>query len=249
VRRIYGILPFCWAATVFAVAQGSGDARTTAGPTILRDALSVTFLYELTIGVTNQAVSKDQGLKILTQELLSNLKSDDALRFGFVARRLFLSRRFAASELTDFYGKVVATTIVPDDERFGPTPLWDELYRVVSTVADDEGRHAIIVVTDGRSTGNLRGLDELIAHARDSGVSISAMNYAPSEWFLSDRGERAKFAANPADLMLEIATATGGKYVVIPAAPATFRGGSVDFKRIRKGMRTRMAAIFEDLRR
>lgn len=246
--RICGaLLPLCCAG-FFAVTPRSGNERTNTGPTILREALSVTFLYELTIGVTNQPVSSDVGLKILTEDLLSNLNTDDSLRFGFLARHLFLSRRFTASDLTDFYSKVVLTTVVPDNERFGPTPLWDELYRVVSTVAEDEGRHALIIATDGRSTGNLRGLDELIAHARASGVSISALDYAPSEWFLPDRRERARFAANPADVMLEIATATGGKYVVIPSAPSASRGRSVDFKAIRKDMRKRMTAIFEALR-
>jgi hypothetical protein len=246
VSRLGAILPLCCTAAVLS-APHSGDSRTIAGRPNLQDVLSVTFLYDLTIGVTNRAVAKDDGLKILTEDLLSNLKSEDSLRFGLVARHLFLSRRFAGSDLTDFYGKVVATTIVPDTERLGPTPLWDELYRVVSTVADDQGRRAIILATDGRSTGNLRGLDEVIAHARDSGVSISVMDYAPSEWFLPDRGERARFAANPADVMLRIATVTGGMYVVIPAAP-TLRGGSVDFKPIRKDMRSRLAAIFAALR-
>ena len=246
--RICCILALCWAAGAFAVAPRPGDARTTAGRSILREPLSVTFLYELTIGVTNQSVPSDDGLKILTEELLSNLNSDDSLRFGFVARHLFLSRRFAANELTDFYSKVVVTTVVPDDERFGPSPLWDELYRVVSTMADDESRHAVIIVTDGRSTGNLRGLDELIAHARDSSVSISAMDYAPAEWFLPDRAERARFAPDPADMMRDIASATGGRYVVIPAALAASRGGSVNFKGIRKDLRKRMAAMFEALR-
>jgi hypothetical protein len=72
------------------------------------------------------------------------------------------------------------------------------------------------------------------------------MDYAQSEWFLPDRGERTRFAANPADLMVQIAAATGGKYVVIPPAP-TSRGGSVDFQPIRKHMKARMAAIFESL--
>lgn len=246
--RICGLLALCWLAGVFAIAQRPGEARTAAGASILRESLSVTFLYELTIGVTNQSVSSDDGLKILTEELLSNLNSDDSLRFGFVARHLFLSRRFAANELADFYSKVVMTTVVPDNERFGPSPLCDELYRVVSTIADDEGRRAVIIVTDGRSTGNLRGLDELIAHARDSSVSISAMDYAPAEWFLPDRAERARFAANPADMMRDIASATAGRYVVIPPALAASRSGSVDFKGIRKDLRKRMAAMFEALR-
>ena len=246
--RVCGTLALCWLAGVFAVAPRPGETRTSAWNAMRREPLSVTFLYELTIGVTNQSVSSDDGLKILTEELLSNLNSDDSLRFGFVARHLFLSRRFAAHELTDFYSKVVVTTVVPDNERFGPSPLWDELYRVVSTIADDEGRRAVIIVTDGRSTGNLRGLDELIAHARDSSVSISAMDYAPAEWFLPDRAERARFAANPADVMRDIAGATGGRYVVIPAALAASRGGSVDFKGIRKDLRKRMAAMFEALR-
>lgn len=246
--RVCGILALCWAAGVFAVAPRAGEARTAAGPSTLREALSVTFLYELTIGVTNRPVSSDDGLKMLTEELLSHLNSNDSLRFGFVARHLFLSRRFAANELTDFYSKVVVTTVVPDNERFGPSPLWDELYRVVSTIADDEGRRAVIIVTDGRSTGNLRGLDELITHARDSSVSISAMDYAVAEWFLPDRAERTRFGSNPADVMRDIANATGGRYVVIPAVLAASRGGSVDFKGIRKELRKRMAFMFDALR-
>jgi hypothetical protein len=90
----------------------------------------------------------------------------------------------------------------------GPSPIWDSLDGAVTTLAPAAGRHAILLLSDGKSSGNMRGLNEVIAHAREAGVSISAVVEGES----SPGGAQA--GLDPADLIAKIAKATGGHIAI-----------------------------------
>jgi hypothetical protein len=217
-----------------------GAAGAVGGP----PALSIVFLYDLTISVSYQPIARDEGLQWVTKWLISDLQHGDSLRFGFVASRLYLSRRFDATELTDFFRRVVQTTGVPDADRFGSSPLWDAMDTAVTAAATDPGRKAIIIMTDGRSTGNRLSVDDLVAHAKAAGVSIWPIDYAPSEWYLPDRAGRTD---KPADLLKSIAAETGGQYTPLPTPPS-LTSLATAFVSISGEMESRLKHVFEALR-
>jgi hypothetical protein len=223
----------------------SQGAQAAAGAVGERPALSIVFLYDLTISVSYQPIARDEGLREVTKWLISDLQRGDSLRFGFVTTRLHLSRRFAATELTDFFHRVVQTTDVPDADRFGTSPLWDAMDAAVTAAATDPGRRAIIIMTDGRSTGNRLSVDDLVAHAKTAGVSIWPIDYAPSEWYLPDRAGRTD---KPAELLKSIAAQTGGQYTPLPTPPS-LTSLATAFVSIRGEMESRLRHVFEVLRR
>jgi Mg-chelatase subunit ChlD len=50
--------------------------------------------------------------------------------------------------------------------------VWDALDAAATTLEHDAGRRAIIVITDGRSTGNRLGFGEVSARLEQAGIPI-----------------------------------------------------------------------------
>jgi hypothetical protein len=102
--------------------------------------------------------------------------------------------------------------------RSGASPLWDALTDALPLAADPDGRSAIVLFSDGKSTGNMRGLDELLERARASRVVISAVVEGPGTLLLaraagSGAAPRASVAEalDPADAIDRLTRATGGR--------------------------------------
>jgi len=190
--------------------RGAHAARSTSPP------LSVTLLYDLSVGVSSVPLAKDEGFKRIVKWVVTYLRPADQLRLGFLTQRPRLTRPFMRQELATLWPDVIAKVSVPDAERFGASPLWDSLDVVVRAVAQDPGRRAILVLTDGRATGNRIGVNTLVADANAFGVSIWPIAYGPSEWYLPDRDGRI---TDPSQLLSQLAKATGGRFTPEPALP------------------------------
>jgi Mg-chelatase subunit ChlD len=89
----------------------------------------------------------------------------------------------------------------PDADRLGPTPIWDALDEAMALLADAPGKRAIVMYTDGRSTGNTHSLAEVMERATRASISINAVIPPPK---IVDQ-------LNPADLLERLAQATGGR--------------------------------------
>jgi hypothetical protein len=137
------------AVSLLAGAQASDAARATSAP------LSVTLLYDLSVGVSSVPLAKDDGFKRIVKWVVSYLKPGDQLRLWFLTERRRLTRPFVGHEFETLWADVIVKASVPDAERFGASPLWDNLDAVVRAVAQDPGRRAILVLTDGRSTSTI----------------------------------------------------------------------------------------------
>ena len=196
--------------------------------------LSIAFLYDLTISVTRSPVGSDRQLKRTLEALTMALRRGDGLRFGIVARRPYLSDRVVSDGALDVSQLVPD---VPDDDRRGPSPLWDALDAAVTRLDADPLPRAVVLVTDGRSTGNVRGIGQALAHAQAVGVSISAMVIpipiptivltAPPT---GGRGQTDKPLPDPAKTLATLADETGGmcQYWGGGACGKPKRGASVD---------------------
>jgi hypothetical protein len=95
---------------------------------------------------------------------------------------------------------------VSDADRLGPSPLWDALDEAITLSADPSGRPAIVLFSDGKSSGNVHGLDEVIERARRLHVSVSVVVEGAGTFFLA----RTVSPLDPADLLERLTQATGG---------------------------------------
>lgn len=99
-------------------------------------------------------------------------------------------------------------------ERAGaePSPIWDAIDAAAQLVATgSKAPGAVIVISDGRATGNALGLEELAARTCAAGVSITAISEADDK--VLPQGADAPTRVRP-DASLEwLADQTGGIYL------------------------------------
>jgi len=92
-----------------------------------------------------------------------------------------------------------------------PSPLWDAIDAGAQLLAGSTAPRAVIVLSDGRATGNALGLDELAARAMAVGVSITAISEADDK--LLPQGVDAPARVRPDASLDWLATQTGGVYL------------------------------------
>jgi hypothetical protein len=143
--------------------------------------------------------------------LAASPRSPDRWRFGTFARAVRLGEAFSA-ETSALRSSLNAILDVPDAERFGPSPAWDAADAGVTALEGERGRRSVVLVTDGRSTGNSRGLVEVVQHAIAAGVPISVVGPAGEQRY--SLSESTALIVN-ATLGLQTLTAeTGGGFLV-----------------------------------
>jgi hypothetical protein len=208
-----------------------------------RSPLVVAFLYDLTMsaGSLGKPVTEIRQLQDVTECVTAHLETPDTLRFGFITSHLYLSRAYAVSEITDFYRKVVRPTAVAPSNRVGPSPIWDAIDGTISLLAADSGRRAVIVMTDGLSTGNVHGVSDVINHAKTAGVSISGV-FSGNPFVLWQ-----EWPVHPEVTLAEMAAATGGLYVVPKGQ--YYREIRQTSPVSKKNLNNAVELIFENLRR
>ena len=146
----------------------------------------------MTFGV----IKRDRGLvPAVASAMAAALEPGDAARVGIFGSEITLDGaplRDAASI------DRVATAL---GERIGgPSPLWDALDAAARTLGNAEGRRGILVVTDGRTTGNRIGFQDALATLERARIPVFIVVLDKSERPLPDPGARLE----------QIARATGG---------------------------------------
>ena len=96
----------------------------------------------------------------------------------------------------------------------GGSPAWDAVDEAVTVLESEPGRRAIILVTDGRSTGNVRSLDEAIRHATEAGVSVFVVGEGLDEEIYQDNWT-VKAQVRPTVSLEGLARTTGGAYAPV----------------------------------
>jgi len=171
---------------------------------------------------------------------IPDLKPADRVRVGRIGGPL-LPARFTADrrELVDAIGAALA----PDDTiRFGPSPIWDAADGAIVALEHEAGRRAVVLVTDGRATGNVRSRADVAVRAMATGGVVSAVGLAqvwtwgvgaPYDW----RGlGTTTVRSDPGRALRELTGVTGGGF----AAPwPVSSAGEV---------RTALARTVQDLR-
>lgn len=96
----------------------------------------------------------------------------------------------------------------------GPSPIWDAVYRGVEVLEERTAPRTILMVTDGRSSANVRGFQEALDRARQGGVRIN-IGFVRTELMSSSRRLltlNADRPGDPAERLKKLTEATGGRY-------------------------------------
>ncbi len=142
---------------------------------------------------------------------LNGVRADDRVRVGVIGRQLALDGTFLAG-VNDIRRRWRALFDLPPVDWLGPSPIWDAVATATTAVADQPGHRAVVLVSDGAATGNVRGRREVAAAAARAGVPVSvvaeeAVIRLPASASLGD-------AVDPSDGLLALADDTGGVAVL-----------------------------------
>jgi VWFA-related protein len=148
--------------------------------------------------------------------LVDGIAAGDRLRVGAVARHLFLGpvRSDYKALRTD-----VVKALTPDvDNVVGPSPLWDAIAFVADELKKEPDPRAIILFTDGRSTGNRIGLRQAAEVAVQANVAVNVVVPGPPEHLtvMPQDGERAVIV-RPSAPLSSLAEVTGGTLIRLSA--------------------------------
>lgn len=68
---------------------------------------------------------------------------------------------------------VRAALDIDDEEGFAGSPIWDAMHEAITILSRQPAPRALILMSDGRSSGNRYGLSDVADHAMASGVSVN----------------------------------------------------------------------------
>jgi hypothetical protein len=95
----------------------------------------------------------------------------------------------------------------PDEELQGPSPVWDALFEAIGVVRDQDGRRGVVLIGDGRATGNRRRFAEVVERAVLDDVAISTIAQSARS------GNEFHPDVHPDRYLKALAAATGGSVV------------------------------------
>lgn len=129
---------------------------------------------------------RDLFLEPVLRTFIPGLSPGDRLRIGSVARVARFSPAFTADRAALERATRDALD-VPEADRYSGTPIWDAIDAAVSLLEQQPEPRAIVLVTDGLSTGNRISLRAATDHAIRSRVAVSIV----CEWWGKPRTSRA----------------------------------------------------------
>ena len=97
----------------------------------------------------------------------------------------------------------------------GRSPIWDALVAAAETLEGADAPRGIIVLTDGRSTGNRIGFADAVDQLKRAGIPVFVVSLDKSDRPIPDPGARLE----------QLAAATGGTCLFVdrPALPAAIK--------------------------
>jgi len=141
--------------------------------------------------------------------LIANLSARDRLGLGVFARQTHFGLEFGhdKSSLSDVERDALR---MDDRDRIGPSPIWDAVDAATDVLASHAGQRVIILVTDGRATGNRKSLAAVIDHAMRSDVAVTVI----PRGFATPMFTPPDVTANaPGVNLMAMANATGGLFL------------------------------------
>jgi hypothetical protein len=187
-------------------------------------------------GVKGPTSPRDLFARAIQEGFIANLSATERVRIGTIARTVQLGPQ-SSSDRVALRQVAIDALDVPEEARYGPSPLWDAVDAAVTVLEREPGPRAVVLITDGLSTGNRHSLSAVIEHARNAKARVSVIG----QWFGVPRPQRFSFRGgvgssdhtgsawrsmvwpfgNPPDLNLRrLADSTGGTFITDGAPPA-----------------------------
>ena len=142
---------------------------------------------------------------------LAGLREDDRLRFGSFGPRVRFAGPWRTRAGRNLKDEVEKAFKADAEETHGPSPIWDVVYETVEMLSKEPHPRAILLLTDGRSTGNSRSISLVADFAAVRGVAIhSIVRYF--EMQIPQSGVTA-VVIRPWVALERLATFTGGSAV------------------------------------
>jgi hypothetical protein len=137
----------------------------------------------------------------LARRLASDVRQGDTIRLATFADRILIGSSLIADRAS-------AEAVVREvTQAGGASPLWDAIGQSVEALPTN-GLRGVVIISDGRASGNDRGFEDIYELATRSGVILSVVAF-------SDEAERAPSALRLVgrnDGLQRLARGTGGSY-------------------------------------
>jgi hypothetical protein len=174
-------------------------------PTPSSQGLTVVLLLDVSASMTHVPLPLDARYAQVYNAFAQGLRPEDRAAVGVMAA----STRFGplTSDPKELSASVRRLLQAAETDRLGPSPLWDGALSAMTLFESAGGPSALLLFSDGRSTGNVHGLDELIAKAVERHVSVSAVVEGAGTALLA----RAASSLDAGDAIEKLTTATGGR--------------------------------------
>lgn len=143
--------------------------------------------------------------------VLAGLRDDDRLRFGSFGQRVRFAKRWEPVRARNLRNELGDALSVDDRETHGPSPIWDVVYDTVTMLSEEPAPRAMLLLTDGRSTGNLRSLEMASEYASMHGVAVHSI--LRNVEMQIPQGEQRAVAVRPWVALDRVARYTGGTSV------------------------------------
>ena len=172
--------------------------------------LSVVLLLDVTSSMSFYTDVRDE----IGKAFGPAMRPGDRGRVGAIAARPSLAPRFS-SQASDVVAAGRAATAVKREDRTGPSPVWDAVDHAVTALQDEPGVRGLIVVTDGKGTGNRLGAAAVLEHAAGEGIVAHVLSEARPVVIRQSGDLYAR--VRPGLVLQELAKATGG--LIVPEEP------------------------------
>ena len=180
--------------------------------------LSLVLLFDVTISM--EALTERKMVRTGVEKwFVDKLAPHDRVQVGSIARRTSIGPVISSNRKVLL--SAVRQALDPrEEDTYGPSPIWDGIDLAVAALAKAEGRRAVVLVTDGRATGNRLNPEAAAVRAMAEGVVVSVLG---EDWEMTIRQDATTgVRVRPGVALDRIANATGGLYLrdrAMPSAP------------------------------
>jgi VWFA-related protein len=133
--------------------------------------LSVVVMIDLTASARRAWKTSTSGV---ADAFAASMQPQDRVRFGGIATAVTLGPW--STDLRTIAQDAERTVLATKKEdEYGQSPIWDATDVALEALSGEVGRRAIVLVTDGQATGNVRGLEDVRRRAAALGISVNVI--------------------------------------------------------------------------
>lgn len=171
--------------------------------------LSLVLMFDVTTSMDTM-IKRSVIKNAFEKFFIARLKPEDRVQVGSFGRKIAIGPPISGNPRA--LQSAVQKALDPvEADTLGPSPLWDAIDAAVRALAPTTGRRAVIVVSDGRASGNREGPEAVGNRAVAAGVTVSVVGEDVEMTIRQDANTGVR--VRPGAGLEWIAGTTGGLYV------------------------------------